>query len=822
MRIEKRAGTALLLACFLILTYFLFFSGTVVSGDERFIIDTIDSIATRGSLLLNQTVYERPLQTSDVEPAQPLVVAPLYWLAYQIPWVGNVHTIYLFSPIVTALTAVMLFYLALLLGYDDRVALIAAMGFGLTTFAWPYAKTLFREPFTMLLVVLVVYSIEQWRRLFTEQDKRHWLWFTAMLGVLVVALSSKEAVWMLLPTFALLALPSGFAIKVSQRQLIVVAVTAIVVVAGLAFFLTNLDNLLNTDTARYDLLEQAQKLPERIPESWGGFSGFLFSPGRSVWVYAPIVILSLASPWLLPLTRWRESWLMLATLVLYALVYAALRGPVWYGGVGWGPRYMLPILPLLIVATLPGIKALFRYNKWTQLALSLLLVIGFVIQFGGATVRLSDYYDYMQSQTGFAAWQGPGLWTFRWSQAIGSLLYIPLAQPDVVWMLPPNPDYMGIAMLLGGLVIIGSLLIWLQRTDSFDWRLIGIAPVLTVGVIVYGLARMYDDFRYNGHRQDLHEVRVLLEAEATEDNIIFLNSPSYVEFFMNYYKGESVWYSLPLSPGEQYSCEQPAEAATGLLSEKLHPTAHEMIASPVSGALKIQAPVYFLGDRAPFAPCATRPVEEYISRYLFPVSAADYEVDIRLVRFLPIFAPNRSGTIDKLNYSTRVDARFGNSILLERYRLAYYGTSPEEIGYLQHISPGDMLGVTLVWSAEAPIPADYTVGLFLIDENGQVVMQQDRTPVNGFAPTSSWDGFDRVGNSQRFVEYPKMSGRTYDNYGFILPEDMPSGSYDLVLVLYQWPSLERLPIQDNNGSLVGDQVTLTTINIAPRDHSNID
>lgn len=784
----------------LLLTYLLFFSGTVVSGDERFIIDTIDSLATRGSLLLNQTVFERPLQTSDVEPAQPLLAVPLYWLAYQIQPVGNVHVLYLFSPIVTALAAVVLYRYALLTQYDQRVALIAGLALGLTTFAWPYAKTLFREPLTMLMIMLVVFGLEKWRLLFGDNDNQHWVWAGITLVILAIALSSKEAVWLLLPTFALLAIPSGFGLKQGIWKLAVVAGVAVLLITGLAFVLVNLDSALNTDSGRYEFAEQLRKLPGRIPQSWGGFSGFIFSPGRSIWVYAPIVLLSLASPLLLSWKRWRESWLMLLTLIAYALVYAALRGPVWYGGVGWGPRYLLPILPLLMIASLPGIKWLLQQGRWGTVALGSLLLLGFVIQVGGATVRLSDYYDYMQAQTGFAAWQGPGLWTFRWSQAFGSLLYLPQALPDIIWMLPPATDWLSIAVIVAAIAVSAFVLYRLQSTESFTIEQIIAVPAISLAVVSFALLRMYDDFRYNGHRTELHELRQLIEQETTSDNIILLNSPSYVEFFMNYYKGDGVWYSLPASPGEQYSCEQPAQVVSNNTIDLLHPEAKTMLDSIVSGAVKTFDPVYFVGDRAPFAPCNTRPVERYISEYMFPAQTADYEIDVRLMTYLPIFSANRGPSIAMLTEPTPVNARFGDTMQLNRFRLSYYGTGPDQMAFYSDIRPGDMLGFSLVWQALAPIEANYTVGFFLIAEDGQVVFQQDRGAVNDFAPTSSWVVGEEV----------------YDNHGVILPMDMPQGRYDVVAVLYEWPSLERLEITAQNGSAIGDQIVLTTIEVGDR------
>ena len=131
---SSRALLAAFLGAMLFFVYLLTYSGNTKSGDELFIIDTADSFAVRSGpdrLLLNETVFLRGLQTTDVEPAQPLLAVPLYWVAYHIPWIGNVHAIFLFNPLVTALTGIVLFYFALDLGYEERTAVISSLLLGL-------------------------------------------------------------------------------------------------------------------------------------------------------------------------------------------------------------------------------------------------------------------------------------------------------------------------------------------------------------------------------------------------------------------------------------------------------------------------------------------------------------------------------------------------------------------------------------------------------------------------------------------------------------------------------------------------------------------
>jgi hypothetical protein len=68
----------------------------------------------------------------------------------------------------------------------------------------------------------------------------------------------------------------------------------------------------------------------------------------------------------------------------FALGYAVLRGDHWFGGLSWPPRFLIPIIPFLMLGTLPifdrvlrsvtrwwlvaGVSLVGIYSLWTQLS----------------------------------------------------------------------------------------------------------------------------------------------------------------------------------------------------------------------------------------------------------------------------------------------------------------------------------------------------------------------------------------------------------------------------------------------------------------------
>ncbi len=85
--------------------------------------------------------------------------------------------------------------------------------------------------------------------------------------------------------------------------------------------------------------------------------GYLVSPGRSFLVYSPILLLGLLG---LPayFRRDRGRGLLLVGLCL-SLFLPYLKFRSWYGGQCWGPRYLVPLTPLLLLPAAPWMQSVF-------------------------------------------------------------------------------------------------------------------------------------------------------------------------------------------------------------------------------------------------------------------------------------------------------------------------------------------------------------------------------------------------------------------------------------------------------------------------------
>lgn len=134
-----------------------------------------------------------------------------------------------------------------------------------------------------------------------------------------------------------------------------------------------------------------------------GLIGLWVSPGAGLVLFFPIVlILPIALKFFF---RWNRG---IFFLTLYMLVTAwAYFGTLWYlgsywqtitwsGGLAWGPRYLIPILPFLVIPLGILIRKLQNHNKKSLLRTSILslCIAGFLANLPGNLVWIYHNWDY--------------------------------------------------------------------------------------------------------------------------------------------------------------------------------------------------------------------------------------------------------------------------------------------------------------------------------------------------------------------------------------------------------------------------------------------
>jgi hypothetical protein len=285
----------------------------------------------------------------------------------------------LFTPynaIISAVVCVLLFAIVRLLGYSVAVAVAATLLYGLATMAWPYSKYDFSEPTLAMFLLAALYLIYRW-----GQDHRD-RWLVLAGGAAMAATATKYVSAVVLPVMALQILllhwqryPSTRELLRAAKPILAFSSPFLVIAAPAVWYLGQ----------RFGYYPSIFEAWAGIQRGWLplplmlGLSGLLFSPGKSFFLYSPPMLLALVS--LVAFIR-RHGTYAVAPLGI-TLIYFALysKKVAWHAGAGWGPRYQLVVIPLLILVIVPLIqKALEDRQRWARYVLLAAFVLGVGVQ----------------------------------------------------------------------------------------------------------------------------------------------------------------------------------------------------------------------------------------------------------------------------------------------------------------------------------------------------------------------------------------------------------------------------------------------------------
>ncbi len=114
------------------------------------------------------------------------------------------------------------------------------------------------------------------------------------------------------------------------------------------------------------------------------------------------------------------------------------------------------------------------------------------------------------------------------------------------------------------------------------------------------------------------------------------------------------------------------------------------------------------------------------------------------------------------------------------------------------LHPGDTLTVTLSWEAIVEPSNRHVVFAHLLSADGELAAQDDDAPVGSVVPHSAWP-------AGAAFKYP---------LSIELPGDLAAGDYRLVVGVYLWPDVERLPILSDASQVNNNVVDLGHVEIA--------
>lgn len=398
---RDRAGVKIFLL--LVCVYFVTFGGHFYSGDGIEMARTADSLVLRGDLALARAQGERDWGYAGRDGrhyapyplGQSLAEAPLVALSAALtaplPLDDHLkmrlrHAATLSTNVfITAAIGWVLYRFARRLGYRVRLSAALALMTGLGTMLWVYARHDFGDPLSTLALLGGAVFLRRWAD--TGSDRN----LVASGLCLGFSLFTKYQMVLYCPVLwfylILLRREKGKRdIAGLARDTLLLALP--VVLFGLGDLWVNWIKFGSLTSTGYEQESSPWAGLSHVPM---GLHGFLLSPGKSVFLYNPLLLL-----WpfaIVPFHRAHRSESLLglvamgATLLFYAPLYW------WHGDWAWGPRYLVPVIPLLVLGLAPLAQAACRSIALRRVFV-LLLVMTLGINLLGMTV---NFFFYLRS-----------------------------------------------------------------------------------------------------------------------------------------------------------------------------------------------------------------------------------------------------------------------------------------------------------------------------------------------------------------------------------------------------------------------------------------
>lgn len=366
------------------LIYGLMAGGSLTTTDARYVIDVTRNIVEHGSVALSPELSDREHNRgvdgrhfSQYGLGHSIYGIPFYLGGRALDRVAGARVgrrdafakaaFAMGSVVAAALCVTACFLFAWYLTADGRAALYAAVAAGLGSPLWPYSGFGFNA--ALAAALLVASCLTAW------VGARHHRAGAMLLAGLLLGFG-----WITRHEQVLAAVPVGAFLIVehsgNRRRLVRDAALLAPGLVGAAALL-----------AVYNQVRFGSPLASGYSPTFGleGFWGFTASPGGSVVLYAPVVLVAVAGVWMM--TRQGESAsavLIGGTFVVFFLFFASLED--WPGGRAYGPRYLVPAIALLCVATSVAYGR--ASTAWRRAAL-VVLALSTLVQLPGVLVDYS-------------------------------------------------------------------------------------------------------------------------------------------------------------------------------------------------------------------------------------------------------------------------------------------------------------------------------------------------------------------------------------------------------------------------------------------------
>lgn len=290
--------------------------------------------------------------------------AGLYFLKDERPPTLNGHferfIVSFFNVIVGALSGVFFFYLILTITKSNWISFYTTFIYLFGSLIFSYSGTFFSEPLCTLFIILSFLFILKNERndKSGNHELRNYFYSGLFLGL---AITTHISAVLSVPFYYMFILGQNSKIKLELRQLFR---SNFYFSFGLAIFCVL---LLYYNYARFGSIFETGRSADPLfhyaiyTNTLPGLYGLLFGAGKGIFIYSPIVLLSIFF-WKPFHQKYPHLSIAIIGMIFVRLIFLSSRSD-WHAGFALGPRYLLIIIPFLFIPIALGLKNIIEKQK---------------------------------------------------------------------------------------------------------------------------------------------------------------------------------------------------------------------------------------------------------------------------------------------------------------------------------------------------------------------------------------------------------------------------------------------------------------------------
>lgn len=268
-------------------------------------------------------------------PGQTLLFCPIYKLCdlnvKSNPYYTSTFVVSFINFFIHAVSGFFFFSILLILSKNRKKSLLISLIFLFTSYSFSFAQSTYEHHYEMLFVLISFY-------LLLSSNGKKWILFAGL----------AISIGLIFRTTTILVVPGLLFLLKSRKDMVLFLVACM---PGLALVL--LYNYIRFNTPletgyglAWSLAHGKEFVFWSVLEVPRAFFGFLFSPGKGLIFFSTTIFLSIFGFKKFFKVHKRVAISIIITAFLYILLYSA--NFAWHGSIwSFGPRYVLPILPLL-------------------------------------------------------------------------------------------------------------------------------------------------------------------------------------------------------------------------------------------------------------------------------------------------------------------------------------------------------------------------------------------------------------------------------------------------------------------------------------------